>query len=120
MSHRIERINSVIRQELSNLLQFQVKDPRLGNFISITEVVTSHDLKNATVFISFLCSSEQRREVLEALQQASGFFHKELTKVLRMRRVPELGFQWDDSIERGDHIMRIFDRISSEQPPADS
>ncbi len=112
MSHRIERINSVIREEISNLLQEQVKDPRLGNFISITQVVTSPDLKHAKIYISFLGSPEQKQEALDALTRATGFFRRELTKNLRLRRIPELSFHWDDSIERGDYLMRLFDRIS--------
>ncbi len=113
MSHRIERINSVIREEISNLLRYQVKDPRLGTFISVTEVITSADLKRAEVYVSFLGSQEEKQEALSALTKAVGFFRTELAKSLRLRRIPELSFHWDDSIERGDRIMRLFDQISS-------
>lgn len=115
MSHRILRINQLIRQELSDLLQRQVKDPRLGPFVAITEVSTTHDLKYAKVFISFIGTPEERQKTLEALASASGFFRRKLTKSLKLRRVPELSFHWDDSIERGDHLMRLFDQISSEE-----
>ena len=114
MSHRIQRVNSLIRQEISELLQLQVKDPRLGNFIAVTEVATSPDLKHAKVYISFLGSEDQKQTALSALAGASGFFRRELAKHLRMRRVPELSFHWDDSIERGDHLAQLIDQVSAE------
>jgi len=113
MAHRIERVNSLIRQELSELLQRQVKDPRLGNFITVTAVATSADMKYAKVFVSHMGSQEEKQETLGVLASASGFFRRELTKRLRVRRVPELSFQWDDSIERGDRLSRLIDQVTS-------
>jgi len=113
MSHRIERVNNLIRQEISELLQRQVKDPRLSTFVAVTEVVTSPDLRHAKVFVSCISSKEEKRETLVALAGATRFFRKELAKNLRLRRIPELSFHWDDSIERGDHLMQLIDRISS-------
>jgi len=113
MAHRIERVNNLIRQEISELLQRQVKDPRLGTFIAVTEVSTSPDLKHAKVFVSCISSQEEKQEALSALTAASGFFRKELAKHLRLRRIPELSFYWDDSIERGDHLLRLIDQVNS-------
>jgi len=113
MSHRIQRLNSLIRQEISELL-LHVKDPRLGNFIAITEVDTTPDLKHAKVFISFLGDEEKRQTTLDALTKASGFFRRELGGSIKIRRIPELSFHWDDSIERGDRLARLLDRVSSE------
>ncbi len=112
MAHRIERINNLIRREISELLQRQVKDPRLGAFIAVTEVCTSPDLRHAKVFVSCI-GSEEKQKILSVLTAASGFFRTELAKHLRLRRVPELSFSWDDSIERGDHLMRLIDQVSS-------
>ena len=120
MSHRIPRINQLIRQEISELLQRQVKDPRLGTFVAITEVSTSHDLKFAKVFISFFGTPEEKQNTLNALATASRYFRRELAKNLRLRRIPELSFHWDDSIERGDHLMRLIDRVSSEEKQSHS
>jgi ribosome-binding factor A len=111
MAHRIERVNSLIRQEVSELLRRQVKDPRLGSFITVTEVSTSPDLKYARVFVSWIASEEKKKETLEGLATASGFLRKELAKRLELRRIPELNFQWDDSIERGDHILTLIDSV---------
>ena len=115
MAHRIEQVNSLIRQEISELLQRQVKDPRLATFVSVTEVSTSPDLRYAKVFVSRIGSEEEKQEVLSTLAAASGFFRKELSKRLRLRRIPELSFQWDDSIERGTHLLQLIDRFTPDE-----
>ena len=115
MAHRIERVNSLLRQEISQLLQRQVKDPRLGNFIAVTEVATSADLKFAKVFVSSIGSEKEKQETLSALASASGFFRKELARDLKLRYIPVLSFQWDDSIERGDHLLQLIDEITPEK-----
>ena len=114
MSHRLQRLNSLIRQEISELLQLHVKDPRLGNFIAITEVDTTPDLKYAKVFVSFLGDEEKQKATLDALAKASGFFRRELAGSIKIRRIPELSFHWDSSIERGDRLSRLIDQVSSE------
>ncbi len=111
MAHRIERVNSLIRQEISELLQRQVKDPRLGNFITVTEVSTSPDLKYARVFVSRIGSKEEKQETLSVLASAAGFFRRELAVRLKLRYIPELSFQWDDSIERGDRLLQLIDGL---------
>ena len=113
MSHRIERVNQLIRQEISDLLQREVKDPRLSQFIAVTEVATSPDLKQARVYISFISDKQQKLDALDALAGASHFFRKEMARTLRLRRIPELSFHWDNSIERGAHIMNLIDDVNS-------
>lgn len=115
MAHRIERVNSLIRQEISELLQRQVKDPRLSNLIMVTEVSTSADLKHAKVYVSRVGSKEEKEETLSVLISASGFLRREMAHHLKLRYVPELTFQWDDSIERGDHLLQLIDNITSEE-----
>lgn len=115
MTRRLERVNSLIREELSDLLRLEIKDPRLGSFVSINAVTTSPDLKHATVFVSYIGDASQRQETVNALTAASGFFHHELIKRLKMRHVPDLSFQWDDSIERGERLLRLMDQVSAEK-----
>ena len=115
MAHRIERVNNLIRREISELLQRQVKDPRLGAFVTVTEVSTSPDLRYAKVFVSCIGGEEEKQKTLSVLAGASGFFRKELANHLKLRRTPELSFHWDDSIERGDHLLRLIDQVSSQQ-----
>lgn len=115
MVHRIERVDHLIRQEISELLRREVKDPRLGGLVSITQVETSADLKYAKVFVSCLGSDEEKKEILSTLVAASGFFHNELTKRLTLRHVPELDFRWDDSIEKGARILELIDRVAQDR-----
>ncbi len=111
MSHRIERVNQLIRQEISELLQRGLKDPRLGTFVAITEVDTTPDLRYARVYVSFIGSEEEKQNALNALTGASRFIRKELAGKLRLRRIPELSFHWDTSIEQGDRISQLIDRV---------
>ena len=115
MTHRIERVNNLIRREISELIQRQVKDPRLDSFVAVTEVSTSPDLRYAKIFVSCISGKEEEKKTLKVLSAAAGFFRKELAKNLKLRRIPELSFHWDESIEHGDHILRLIDQVSSEQ-----
>jgi len=115
MSHRIERINHLIRQEISELLRLHVKDPRLGGLISVTDVETSPDLKTARIYISHFGTEAEKIMIMNAIKTASGFFRKELAKSLRLRRVPEISFHWDDSIEHGAHMEELIDRVTSDK-----
>jgi len=114
MTHRIQRLNSLLRHEISELLQRQVKDPRLGSFVTVTEVSISLDLRHARIFVSHIGSEEEKQETLSALASASSFFRRELTKRLKLRRIPELSFQWDDSIERGVHLLKLIDQVTTD------
>ncbi len=112
MSHRLERLNSLLRQELSDLLRLQVKDPRLSGMISITEVSIAPDLKYARVFVSSLGGVAEKEKVLRSLSSAAGFLRSELSKNLRMRYTPELDFHWDESIEHGARILELLDQVN--------
>ena len=117
MSHRIERVSSLMRHEISGLLQRQVKDPRLSQFVAVTNVSLSADLKYAKVFVSSMGGEEEKRAMLKGLGAASNFLRNQLAKRLHLRRIPELSFEWDDSIERGDRLLQLMDKINAEQPP---
>ncbi len=117
MSHRIERINSLIQVEISQLLQREVRDPRLSNFISVTKVDTAADMKTTRVYISVLGAEAERQETIKVLTAASGFFRRELSKNLNLRYTPALIFIADNSIERGDRITNLIDKVSSEHEP---
>jgi ribosome-binding factor A len=114
-THRIERINSLIRQELSELLQRECKDPRLNHPVTVTSVETTQDIRHARVFISSLIDSDdEKQKILDALVSASGFLRRELAERLRLRHVPDLTFSWDDSIQRGAHLLELIDQVSAE------
>ncbi len=119
MSHRVERVNQLIRKEISELLLQEIRDPRLSGLISVTSVETASDLKFAKVYVSHLAGSEHKEEILKTLNAAAGFFRGELGKVLTMRYVPEVGFFWDDSIERGARLIQLIDQANqpTQNPP---
>ncbi len=114
MAHHIERVNTLIRREISELIQHQLRDPRLDEFVAVTEVDTSSDLKYAKVFVSSIGGQQQEDKILGVLNTASGFLRSELAKKANLRRTPELSFHWDNSIEHGDRILRLIDQASEE------
>ncbi len=118
-THRIERVNHLIRQELSEMLLRESKDPRLSGYISINSVETTPDLRYAKVLVSCVCDEDRKKEILAALSHSAGFFRSILAKHLKMRRVPELNFVWDSSIERGSRLIELIDKVSSEKPSSE-
>jgi len=113
MTRRIERLNHLIRDILSELLQRQVKDPRLSGFITVTRVSISPDLQHAKVFISVIGSESNQEEILKALYGASGFLRKELGAQLTLRHTPELSFHYDDSIEQGSRVLHLIEQVAT-------
>jgi len=115
-THRLERVNHLIRQELSQMLLRETKDPRLSGYISVNSVDTTPDLQHAKVLVSCLCEENKKKEILDGLTHSSGFFRSLLSKRLKMRRVPELHFAWDSSIERASNLLAFMDKVIKEQP----
>ena len=114
MTRRTERINNLIRQEISELLRQQVNDPRLASLISVTTVSTSADLRHAKVFVSSLGDEVNRSEILQGFTAASGFLRKQLAGRLTLRYIPQLSFHFDDSIQRGAEVLRLIEQVASD------
>ena len=112
MSRRTEKINDLLRDELSELILREVNDPRLGGLISITRVEVTPDLNNSRVFVSIMSSPEEQAESLRALNAASGFFHRELKSRLDIRRVPYLVFRLDKSIQEGAELLELISKVT--------
>ncbi|MBI2756583.1 MAG: 30S ribosome-binding factor RbfA [Chloroflexi bacterium] len=116
-SRRIARINGLIREEIAELLRREVKDAALTDaLISITEVETSPDLRNARVFFSVYGDDEQVRQAQLHLERAGGFLHRQLMGRVELRQVPRLEFVLDESIARGDRIMQLMRGIDTSSP----
>ena len=105
---RHHRVASQILRTLSELLRFEVKDPRLQR-MSLTSVDLSRDLSVARVYFSLLDPSEEPADVLEGLERAAGFLRSKLGRALKTRVVPELRFAHDDSAEQGAKISGLID-----------
>ncbi len=111
MTRRTERVNELVREEISDLLQREIKDPRFTGLVSVTDVHVSPDLRHARVFVSIMGSEEERKETFSALTAASHFIRKELGKRMTTRHTPELDFRLDDSLERGAHLADLMRQI---------
>lgn len=108
---RAGRVGEQIKKELSQILQQELKDPRIG-FITITAVEATNDLSQAKVFLSVLGSEEQKEETLKALAKATGFLRLELGRRIRLRKTPELLFKFDTSIDYGSRIESLLEQIN--------
>jgi ribosome-binding factor A len=104
---RLERVNQLLKEEVSMLLQRELKDPRLG-FVTVTEVATSKDLREAKIFVSVLGNEEQWAASLEALASARGFIRHWLRHHLDLRATPELLFRPDRSMEHAARIQALL------------
>jgi len=115
MSQRTDRLDSQIRQELMQLLQREMKDPRIG-FATVTRVETARDLGSAKVWVSVLGTPDEQQAALKALTDAAPWLRRQLGSRLTVRHVPQLVIRHDDSIEAGDRVLRLLNEIAEERP----
>jgi ribosome-binding factor A len=106
----MRRVNEAVRQVLSEAVG-ELKDPRIG-FVTVTGVVTSPDLREARVFVSVLGSEVKRDRTLEGLAAAHGVLQARLGRELRMKRTPQLAFEYDPSVERGVRMSQLIDELT--------
>lgn len=111
---RLDRVNQLIREEISLLLQRELKDPRLG-FVTVTEVETTKDLRSAKVFVSVLGEEAQWTASLTALAHARGFIRNWLREHLELRVTPELDFRADRSLEHAARIQQLLKQLAPDR-----
>ncbi len=116
MTSRPERVADQIREEVAQLIARQVHDPGVG-FVTITRVRVTPDLQLARVYYTALGDEKARRETGRALGRAAPFLRRQIGHRLRLRRVPELEFFYDESIAHQDRIEQILQELRSEAPP---
>jgi ribosome-binding factor A len=110
MADRMRRANEAVRQVLSEAVG-QLKDPRIG-FVTVTGVETSSDLRHARVFVSVLGTERKRAQALEGLQAAHSVLQTRIARELRMKRTPQLAFEYDPSVERGVRMTKLIDELA--------
>ena len=110
MSRRIERVNMLVRQEISQIMAVEMNDPRLSTLISITEVRTSSDLRRAKVYFSVLGDENTKQNALAAMESAGGFIHRTMKRNLKLKFAPVLSFELDESIEQGTEMLDLISR----------
>ena len=114
MARRKEKVNELVRDVLSEIIQREIKDPRLG-FLSVTGVEVAADLSSARVFISVMGDETQQKDSLAVLQRAKGFMRTELARRVRsMRHIPELIFKLDTSIQTGVRVFELLEQVKRE------
>ena len=120
MSRRVDRVNELLRLEISQLLARQVKDPRLSGVITITEVRATPDLRTALVLVSVMGDDETKKTALAGIQSAAKFMRRELRDRVSLRYVPFLSFTLDDSLETSDRLMGMLNQIHLDQSVGDA
>ncbi len=106
----MRRVNESVRQVLAEAM-VELKDPRIG-LVTITGVRTTPDLRQATVFVSVLGNEKKRAATLRGLEAAHGLLQARLGRQLRMKRTPQLTFEYDPSVERGVRMTQLIDELA--------
>jgi ribosome-binding factor A len=104
---RPQRLGDLIQREVSDLIRLEVRDPRVG-MITITSVDVSPDLSHAKIFFTVL-EKDKLEDTLHGLKRSAGFLRSQLARRLKMYSTPELRFEYDESVERGDRLSRLID-----------
>jgi len=112
--YRKEMVCKEIKKVTADLLQKELRDPRLG-FVSVTKAEVSSDLKYAKIFFSVMGNESQQKKTMAGLRHAKGFIQKELSRTIRMRSFPEIRFELDDSIEKAFKMTQLLDELASER-----
>jgi ribosome-binding factor A len=111
----MRRVNAAVREVLSEAVG-ELKDPRIG-FITVTGVETSADLRQAVVYVSVLGSERKREQSIDGLQAAHGLLQARIARELRMKRTPQLTFEYDPSVERGVRMTKLIDELAPDTDP---
>ena len=118
MSQRTEKVDELLRQEITSIVARDVADPRIG-FVTITSVETTPDLRHAKVWVSVIGQPAERTAAVKALGRAMPFVRHELGSRLRLRRIPDLHVELDDTAERGTRVLRLLHDIELGEIPED-
>lgn len=116
-SRRVERINEQMKREVADILRSSVRDPRIGVPV-VTDARVSSDLSVARIFVMATGDEEEQTQVFSGLEAAAPFIRSELGKRMRLRKVPELRFDRDKSLEYGMRIERLLEETRSKQDEA--
>ena len=110
---RIEKLQELIKQEMSKMLLKELKDPRIG-FVTVTDVEMTGDLREAKIYVSIFGDAEQVKSSLEGLNSALGFVRREIGQRIRLRFTPEISFALDTSLDYGDHIQKLLLQVEGD------
>ena len=111
---RIEKLQELIKQEMSKMLLTDLKDPRIG-FVTVTDVEMTGDLREAKIYVSVMGGAEQVKSSLEGLNSALGFVRREIGQRIRLRFTPEISFALDTSLDYGDQIQKLLLQVEGDK-----
>ena len=114
MTRRLERLASLARRELSDILMKDINDPRIG-FVTITAVEFTGDLSRMTVYVSVLGNDAAKKRSMEGLDAARGYIRRDIGSRIKIRTTPEVVFKFDASIEKGDKIAGMISKLEKER-----
>jgi len=109
---RVNRISEEFKKELSNIINNEIKDPRIAEFTSVMAVDVTKDLRYAKAYISVLGDEKKKSDTIQGLKSAAGFIRKEIGKRIKLRYTPEIIFEIDKSIEQAMHISKLIDEAN--------
>lgn len=112
MTLRNERVRKTLIKEIADILQTEIRDPKISGVVSIVDVELSHDNSFAKVYYSVFGNEAQKEKTIEAMKQNTSKIRYEVGKRVRLRLTPELRFIYDDSFERGSKVSELIDKIS--------
>ncbi len=116
---RIEKLQELIKQEMSKMLLKELKDPRIG-FVTVTDVEMTGDLREAKIYVSVMGGAEQVKSSLEGLNSALGFIRREIGQRIRLRFTPEISFALDTSLDYGEHIQKLLLQVEGDTKNVDN
>ena len=108
MHDRIDSVNSLLKREISRIIQSDVKDPRLSTLTSVVSVETSKNLQNSTVYVTVMGEKGEKLKTLKGLRSAGGFIQRSLRKNLDLRTIPSIRFLIDDSLDQAEEISKLL------------
>jgi ribosome-binding factor A len=115
VNYRNGRINEEIKKEVSNTIQNKIKDPRKSAMVSVTKVDTTKDLSYTKIYVSIFGSEISKKETIEALKSSTGLMRKEIGAHVKLRHVPQVIIEVDETIERAIHLEGIFHQIKEKE-----
>lgn len=114
MTTRQEKVKELLKEEISEIIRREMKDPRLG-FVTVTDAEVTSDMRHAKIFVSVLGSDEERQRNLKILKNSEGFFWQALRKRIKMKVLPEIHFILDTTADKSIRILELLEQVKHEE-----
>ena len=112
---RQNKMRELLKQEVSDIIRREIKDPRLG-FLTVTDAAITADMRHAKIFVTILGDEQQRKQSMDVLKHAQRFIRNEFGKRVRMKTLPDIQFFYDEAVDRGVRIFELLEEIKRDEP----